>query len=603
MEKLRGMLKNKFELPIGGGSAVGILLKAYEIHHDPIILKTRDKEGNYTNSYKISDLLTKGYAFSKIHKELDGHNVAYIGDNHVDIISLELGCWMNRKYTTGFFKNDSIEDIVFKIKDADIDIIAVDSNGWDTLKSLPSDIKAILKTVFCVGDLKKPDEAHGFKELRNLELKSDISNMKHINYDDSEENLNSVIKVVYTSGSTGKPKGVPLTNKNCLYACFGFINSMFNETDNQETTAFFLPNAHIFQTACLGLAYTGAFVGHITTKETFKEDLPKIKPTFVFGVPLLFQKLSQQVEIKLTSMLGGFFKESDLVSPTWKNKLFIKPIFSKLVRKKLGFDKVKVIFSAGAALNSKVYDFFDHTLGIKISGAYGMSETTATLSMARIGKKGASGKVTAVNTVEIRNKNEKEEGEIWAKGENIFKGYLNHDSKDDFDDRGFFKTGDLGLIDKEDFLTVTGRIKNFHKASDGRFYNIEAIADHILDKSFKIQQVAIHLLDSPYPMALVTLGEEFLDFDNYINDSNHLEEIKKECLFILKELEEERFHPVPKKFILTPSYTEDNGFLTPTKKTKVSKVLKAYEEAIKSMRNEKSMSFCYCSNYEKIKEF
>ena len=158
--------------------------------------------------------------------------------------------------------------------------------------------------------------------------------MKYIHYEESEEEIqDTIIKVVYTSGSTGKPKGVPLTNKNCLYACFGFINAMFKSSDDRETTAFFLPNAHIFQTACLGLAYTGAFTGHITTKETFKEDLPKIRPTFFFGVPLLFQKLAQQIELKLTTMLGGFFKERDLISPTWKNRFFIKPFFPKLLKK------------------------------------------------------------------------------------------------------------------------------------------------------------------------------------------------------------------------------------------------------------------------------
>ena len=148
-------------------------------------------------------------------------------------------------------------------------------------------------------------------------------------------------------------------------------------------------------------------------------------------------------------------------------------------------------------------------MGVKISGAYGMSETTATCSMGRKGKKGASGIVSVVNTVEIRNKNDGGVGEIWVKGENIFKGYLNIETQDDFDNKGFFKTGDLGYLDEDGYLFVKGRIKNFHKGSDGRFYNIEAIADHILDKSFLIQQVAIHILDSPYPIAIITLGRIF----------------------------------------------------------------------------------------------
>ena len=134
MESLNELAKNKFEIPTASGSVVGILLKTYEMHNDPVILKTRDEQGNYNYSYKTSDILTKAYAFSKIHQNLKGRNVAYIGDNHIDIISLEIGCWMNRKYTTGFFKNESLDDICFKIKDADIDIIVVDDFGWSIFK-------------------------------------------------------------------------------------------------------------------------------------------------------------------------------------------------------------------------------------------------------------------------------------------------------------------------------------------------------------------------------------------------------------------------------------------------------------------------------------
>jgi long-chain acyl-CoA synthetase len=603
MDNLINRLKRKFELPIGGGSLLGMMIKTYKTLDDPILLKMKDEKGDYTREYRTSDILRKGYAFSKIHKDLSGHNVAYISDNHIDIVSLEFGCWMNKKYTTGFYKSDSLEDISFKIHDSDVDIMIVDGPGWESIKDLPLEIKERLKVVFFLEGTLIPENKNGFKNLKNLELKADLSVIDDLEYEDPDVVGDNIVKVVYTSGSTGKPKGVPLTNKNCLYACYGFIHEIFKDTDEREITAFFLPNAHIFQTAIMGLAYSSAYLAYITTKETIKDDLPKINPTFLFGVPLLYQKMAQKVELKLTSMLGGFFKEKDLISPTWKNKLFIRPIFSKMVKKKMGLTRVKTIFCAGAALNSKTYDFYEHTLGIKVSGAYGLSETTATLSTARVGKKGASGKVAVIDIVEIRNKNEEGVGEIWAKGKNIFSGYLNANNRDDFDDQGFFKTGDLGLIDDDGYVFIKGRIKNFHKGADGRFYNIEGIAEKVLDKGFHIQQVAIHILDAPFPTALVTLGEECLDFENYKKDKHLLGQIKKECHEIILELEKEKYHPIPKHFIFTSAYTEENGLLTPTKKIKVSKVLAFYEKGIIKFHEEKDVEFSICSNDQTLTHF
>ena len=594
MEDLKAMLKTKFEKSIEGGSLLGIILKTYENQDNPVMVKMRDERGDYTKEYRASDILSKGYAFSEIHNALSGKNVAYITDNHIDIISTDVGCWINKKYTTGFYKNDNIDDIAFKVKDADVNIIVVDQAGLDKIKDLPQEIKDLFIKVFLLEGTSMPESDLGFKELAPFVLKADESKVKLIEYDDPKEVEKNIIKVVYTSGSTGKPKGVPITNRNTLYACFGVTRSMFGDSEVRERTAFFLPNAHIFQSAVYGLAYTGSFVGYITTKETFMEDMPKINPTFIFGVPLLFQKIAQQVENKLMSMLGGFFKEKDLISGTWKNRLFIRPLFSKLVKKKLGFSKANTIFSAGAAMNSKTYDFYEHTFGIKVSEGYGMSESTATLTSARKGKKGSAGKAAIVNTVEIRNKNEEGVGEIWVKGGNIFDGYLNSTDRDEFDEKGFFKTGDRGLLDKDGHIYIKGRIKNYHKGADGRFYNIEAIAEKVLDKGHQIQQVAIFLLDASFPTALVTLGEECLDFQSYKNDKKLISELKQECQEIIKSLEEEKYFPIPRKFIFTPSYTEENGLLTPTKKTKVMKVLALYEEEIKSF-SEKESEFAVCA--------
>ncbi|MBQ49287.1 MAG: hypothetical protein CMP10_18055 [Zetaproteobacteria bacterium] len=591
VEKLYGMISSKFEQPLAGGTLLGMLLKTHEIFNNPVLVSMRDESGNFTRRFSTADILSKAYAFSEIHRTLGAHNIGYISDNHIDVISLDVSCWLTRSYTAGFYKTDSIEDIAFKMRDAHVDVIIVNQDGLDRICQLPAAEKQFLKKVFVLDDTDLPEKDLGFNAIEKLNLPIDHSKIALIRPFDPDLVKNDVVKVVYTSGSTGKPKGVPLTNRNSMYSCLAFIRSHFSDTEEAVTTAYFLPNAHIFQSCIFGLTMTGAFSGCITTKEHFTEDMPKIQPTFVFGVPLLFQKIAHQVEVKLTTMLGGFFDEEDLISPTFKNRLLIKPIFSKLVKKKLGFTKTRVLFCAGAALNTKVYRFYKHTFGIEVSMAYGMSESCASLTGGRLSKEGASGQVALCNEVEIREKNDSGIGEIWVRGDNIFGGYLNAKENADFDEQGFFKTGDLGYFDDEGFLFVRGRAKNYHKAADGRFYNIEGIAEKVLDHAIHIQQVAIHILDAPYATALITLGEEFTDYDAYKKDDKILQNLLKECDHIVEALTAEGYYPIPRKFMFTPSYTEDNGLLTPTKKIKVAKVLTLYEESIQKMSSTKEAKF------------
>ena len=99
-----------------------------------------------------------------------------------------------------------------------------------------------------------------------------------------------------------------------------------------------------------------------------------------------------------------------------------------------------------------------------------------------------------------------------------------------------------------------------------------------LSKSNYIQQVVVHILNSPIPIGIVSLGEEELNYSEDSMDSQKLEDLYKECCFIIKELEREKFYPIPKKFIFTPPFTEESGFLTPTKKTKPLTVITHYEK-------------------------
>ena len=332
-----------------------------------------------------------------------------------------------------------------------------------------------------------------------------------------------IATIIYTSGTTGRPKGCELTHENLLAAVRNaFMGPLASiHADGTATTLLFLPLAHVFARVIeVGTLEAGIVLGHCPDMNDLLPDLASFKPTFVLAVPRVFEKVYNGAEAKATAEgKGKIFARAAQAAVAYsealdapggpgfrlraEHALFDRLVYGKL-RAALG-GRAEWAISGGAALAPRLGHFF-RGIGVSILEGYGLTETTAPVSVNRPDRQkiGSVGQPLPGVTVRIA-----EDGEILARGKSIFPAYWHDEAatKDAFTADGYYATGDIGELDDEGFLTITGRKKEMIVTAGGKNVAPSVLEDRMRMHAL-ISQCMVVGDGRPFVGVLVTIDQE-----------------------------------------------------------------------------------------------
>jgi long-chain acyl-CoA synthetase len=412
-------------------------------------------------------------------------------------------------------------------------------------------------------------------------------------------NLDDLATIIYTSGTTGRPKGAELTHENFYSLTVNAVEAVpevFAEPNGR--TLLFMPLAHVFARFIGVLVVAGGTVlAHTPDTKNLLEDLGEFKPTYILSVPRVFEKVYNSSEQKAAA--GGKVKIFHWAAATAiaysralddprgpglglkiQHKVADALVFKKL-RAALG-GKAKWAVSGGAPLGERLGHFY-RGIGVRILEGYGLTETTAPTSVNRPAatKIGTVGPQLPGCAVRIAD-----DGEILLKGHHVFRAYHNNPqaTAEAFDD-GWFRTGDLGSLDEDGFLSITGRKKEIIVTAGGKNVAPAVLEDRIRAHALVSQCVVVGD-GQPFIGALMTLdpeglpgwlsmhGKEPMSVEAAAQDVDVLAALDAAVNRANKAVS--RAESIRKFTILTSDFTVENGYLTPSLKVKRAVVLKDF---------------------------
>jgi long-chain acyl-CoA synthetase len=431
---------------------------------------------------------------------------------------------------------------------------------------------------------------------------------KGVSEDDIEQrrrtlNTDSLATIIYTSGTTGRPKGCELTHGNFLFDATATTEGLDELFGDDQSTLLFLPLAHVFARIIqVGCVQSGVRMGHTADIKNLLPDLAVFKPTFVLSVPRVFEKvyntakqrahadgkgaifdLAESVAIKYSESLDGNpVKRAAYELP---HRVFDSLVYSKL-RAALGGNAHAAI-SGGAPLGARLGHFF-RGCGIPIYEGYGLTETTAGATVNRPGamKVGTVGRPIPGCTVQIAK-----DGEILLKGGNVFTGYYkNKKATDEALEDGWFHTGDIGKLDDDGYLTITGRKKELIVTAGGKNVAPAVLEDRLRSNAL-VSQCLVVGDQKPFIAALVTIDEEAFPkwkSDHGKSDGDSVADLADDddLRAAIQAAIEETNKAVSKAEaikafkILGDDWTVESGHLTPSLKVKRNVVLDDYADDV-----------------------
>jgi len=505
--------------------------------------------------------------------------------------------------TVGIYQSNLAKDCKYVINHSDsVLIFAEDEQQMKKLLEIRKDIPNIRKIVLFKGSYDGDEGIITFEQFLNLG--KDVSD-EDFYQRVSEVSPQDVAGIVYTSGTTGVPKGAMLTHDNVTFTAQTVREC--GEFRDADEVFVFLPLAHVFARTCV---YTSLLVGAATVfnrnMTTLMEDLKAARPHWLVSVPRIFEKIYSKVmsgaEAKGGMALKIFRWACEVGEKVSDCKLAKQPIplFTRLqyqVADRLVFCKIREAFggrlrwciSGAAPLNSAIAKFF-HAAGIVILEGIGMTENMSFSNVNRadnyrIGWVGLPGPGIEQKLAE--------DGEIMFRGRNVMKGYykMPEDTAKTVTSDGWLLTGDIGEIDAENFLRVTGRKKDLIITAGGKNIAPSHI-EGVVATSKYISQVCVIGDRRKYLSALVTPdpdtlkdyarenGIAFQSLDDLIKDERIIKQIESD---IAEKNKEFASYESIKKVTVVPEFTIENGFMTPTLKLKKNIITDRYKAEIEAM--------------------
>ncbi len=528
------------------------------------VYMTQPHSGGQTTDYTWAEVGNEARRMASYLKSLDlpeNSKIALVSKNCAHWIIADLAIWMAGHVSVPLYPTLNAETVRYILDHSDSELLFIGKlDDWGMMKDgVPADMPTI-SLPLCPQKNELPAECQDWYDV--IEKQEPLQGQPR-------RGLDELATIVYTSGSTGKPKGV-MINFGSICATSNLVKNLTDVGPNDRVLSY-LPLAHVYERAAIEantLRY-GAHVYFAESLDTFAADLRRASPTFFHSVPRLWVKFQLAVMDKI-----GEEKYHRLMRIP-----VLRGIIKKKILKQLGLENVKIAATGSAPLPASVIEWY-RGLGLELLEGYGMTENFAYSHCSMPGRSRVGFVGHAQEGVETKIA---ENGEILVKSPGTMMGYYKNPEKtaEDITEEGYLRTGDMGEIDDDGRLKITGRVKELFKTSKGKYVAPVPIENKLCHHP-KIEVVCVAGANQPQPYAQVLLSEDALaERAKGTLDEAGLTEEFSEILDEVNATLDPHEH-VQFMVVVKDNWTIENGFLTPTMKIKRNVIEEHYAPNIEA---------------------
>ncbi|ATL70308.1 AMP-dependent synthetase/ligase [Nocardia terpenica] len=524
-----------------------------------------------------------------------GDRVGILAATQYEWVVLDFAIWAAGGCTVAIYDSSSAEQARWILEDSATRLLVVENaKHRATIAEIEGGLPELSETLVLA------DGAVDALIRRGAELDDQVVHDRR-----AQVKVSSPATLIYTSGTTGRPKGVMLSHSNLYAESAACRSAMPQFLKPGHRSLLFLPLAHVFARAVALAAFdAGVTVAHTADWSTLVEQFGRYKPDFILSVPRVFEKVFNAAKQKAhDDGKGRIFDYAADVAVSYseavqaggaglllrvQHALFDRLVYGRL-RDAMGGRCLSAV-SGGGPLGARLGHFF-RGAGVTIYEGYGLTESTAAISVNTPShiKIGSVGQPLPGHAVKIAD-----DGELLLRGGVVFAGYWKNPtaSEDAFVD-GWFKTGDLGALDDEGFITITGRKKEIIVTAGGKNVSPAVLEDSLRAYPL-ISQVMVVGDGKPFIAALVTLDPEALPAwkqrhdlpaDLPVEKLIELPDLVAEIDAAVAETNKLVSHAesIKKVRILPVDWTQDSGELTPKLSLKRNVVMKNYAADVEAI--------------------